>query len=166
MKKFKIFVAVGNHRSPFDRLISEIDSIAGKNLSWVISAQTGNSTYVPKNFEYKNFVSEKELLEGMKGSDLVICHAGAGSIINALSIGKKIILVPRMKRFGEHTDDHQIELAKVLAKEKLCSSVYEIGALEKTIRRAPKEKNRARLKKEKKSLESEIELFIEKMERA
>jgi UDP-N-acetylglucosamine transferase subunit ALG13 len=165
VKRRKIFATVGNHKSPFDRLFSEIDSIVEKNPSWIIFAQMGNSTYKPKNFKYKSFFSEKELLEGMKSSDLVICHAGAGSIINALSLGKKIILVPRMKKFGEHTDDHQTELAKILAKEKLCDSIYEIGGLEETIRHVLKEKKPKQIRKEKKSLENEIEKFIEQMER-
>jgi UDP-N-acetylglucosamine transferase subunit ALG13 len=164
LKRLKIFVTVGNHASQFNRLFNEIDLIAAKNPQWDIFGQIGNSNYEPKNFEYKKFISEDELLKRMKNSNLIICHAGAGSIISALSMRKKIILVPRMKKFGEHTDDHQAELSKVLAKEKLCGVVYEVTGLKGAIRHIQKEKKPKRIKKEKKAIENEIELFIRQME--
>ncbi len=110
-----IFVTCGTHTMQFNRLLEMMDSLIeeGKVRGRVI-AQTGNSTYMPKHYESSKFVDDSKMGKLISRSDIIISHAGAGSIITALSRGKKLIVVPRLKMYGEHVDDHQLDLATEL----------------------------------------------------
>ena len=66
----------------------------------------------------------------------MISHGGAGTIISSMLQGKRLVVVPRLQRFGEHTNDHQLDLAKSLSKEGKAIAVEDIGQLEKAIERA------------------------------
>ncbi len=133
----KIFVSVGTHPQPFDRLLKELDSlIAAGKVKAEVFAQTGNSRYKPKNFATEKFVSGTDYENSFKNADIVVSHGGAGTIINALRQGKKLVVVPRLEKFGEHTNDHQLDLAKALENEGKCLSVYEISKLGETLAKA------------------------------
>ena len=90
-----IFVTVGSRNYPFDRLFKKIDDLYEEGiLTEPMFAQTGTSTYDPKHYEYKNFISQEEFLE---------------KIMKALNAGKKVIAVTRLEKYGEHINDHQIQ---------------------------------------------------------
>ncbi len=131
-----IFVTVGSHTRGFERLLRKIDELArGKVISDVF-VQTGYSDYQPKYCPYTQFVGFNEFRDLIKKSDIVITHAGAGTILNTLSHNKPTIVVPRLKRFGEHTNDHQLQLTKALEKEGKITAVYDIEDLKDAINKA------------------------------
>ncbi len=129
---FLIFVTVGTHNQDFTRLVKEMDEIAGK-IDEKVVIQTGHTIYVPKNAEHFDFGSRKELKRLNKKARIIITHGGAGSIIFALQFHKPTIVVPRLKRFGEHINDHQLELTKKLEEGSKVLGVYDIENLEKKI---------------------------------
>jgi UDP-N-acetylglucosamine transferase subunit ALG13 len=133
----KIFVSVGTHPQQFNRLLQELDKLAeqGKVVAEIF-AQTGNSNYIPKNFKSGKFVGEVEYNSKMGTADVIVSHGGAGTIINALRLGKNLVVVPRLKKFGEHTNDHQLDLAKALEKQGKCLAVYNISKLGSTLKQA------------------------------
>ena len=105
-----IFVTVGSRNYPFDRLFKKIDKLYEDGiLTEEIFAQTGTSTYRPKHYEYKNFISQDEFLEKIEQADIVVSHGASGSIMKALNAGKKVIAVTRLEKYGEHINDHQIQ---------------------------------------------------------
>ena len=135
----RVFVTLGTHAMGFGRLVNELDRLAGEGkVKAKILAQIGSTakTCQPKNFEFKELFTPKELESQIKRADLVVSHGGAGSIITALSLGKKLIVVPRREKYREHTDDHQIELCQALAREKKVICVTEIGRLEEAIKKS------------------------------
>jgi len=132
-----IFVTVGTHTQSFNRLLEEMDKIAGSIKEKVI-AQIGHSSYEPKNMEWFRFRDSIDDL--YKKARIVICHGGAGSILNGLINKKSIIAVPRYKKFNEHVNNHQIELVKELEKEGKILAVYDIKNLRKTIFKTKKSK--------------------------
>ncbi len=137
----KIFVTVGTHPQPFDRLLEKLDELAGKGRlgkGLQLFAQSGSCTHRPVNFGAQALLSGKELEQRTKWADIVISHAGAGSIINALRLRKKLIVVPRLETFGEHTDSHQVELAKGMERAGKALVVYGMDKLEEGIRRTAK----------------------------
>ena len=75
-------------------------------------AQIGYSDYLPKNFSYKKFLDRDEFSNEMEKANIVITHGGTGAIIGAVKKGKKVIAVPRLAKYGEHVDDHQLQLIK------------------------------------------------------
>ena len=64
---------------------------------------------------------------------VIVTHGGAGTILTLSNFNKKIIVVPRLKKFNEHVDDHQLELAEFLEKEKKVTVVYDIEDLHKSL---------------------------------
>lgn len=77
-----------------------------------VLAQVGHSSYTSVHYKSFNFKPESEMNRIMESIDILITHAGVGSITTALQLQKKVIVVPRLKKNGEHVDDHQIEIAK------------------------------------------------------
>lgn len=105
-----IFVTVGSRNYPFDRLFKKLDELyEDGTLSEEMFAQTGTSTYKPKHYKYKDFISPEEFLEKVKEADIVVTHGASGSIMKALNAGKKVIAVTRLEKYGEHINDHQIQ---------------------------------------------------------
>jgi beta-1,4-N-acetylglucosaminyltransferase len=129
-----IFVTVGMHYQGFDRLIRKMDEIASKIEEEVIM-QIGSTKYAPKNAKFFNFVeNEFTILAYFKSARVVVSHAGAGTILYALSLGKPVIVVPRLKKFKEHVDDQQLELADVLSEKGTAIAVKEIEDIEQALK--------------------------------
>lgn len=106
-----IFVTVGSQKFQFNRLLNEIDKLIEENkLTEEVFAQTGYSDYIPKNYNYKDFLDRDEFKNIMEKCDKVITHGGTGAVIGAVKEGKKVIAIPRLKKYGEHVDDHQVEI--------------------------------------------------------
>ncbi len=108
-----IFVTVGNDFRDFSRLIKKVDEIAPE-ISNEIVIQKGYSRYRPKNTKHFDFVPIDTAIEYIKTSELVISHAGIGTIILCREYGTPIIILPRREKYGEHMNDHQIEITKML----------------------------------------------------
>lgn len=105
-----IFVTVGSRNYPFDRLFKKIDELYEEGvLIDSMFAQIGTSTYKPKHYEYKDFISPEEFTEYIDKADIVVSHGASGSIMKALNAGKKVITVTRLEKYGEHINDHQIQ---------------------------------------------------------
>lgn len=105
-----IFVTVGSRNYPFDRLFKKLDELYDEGIiKDKMFAQIGTSTYLPRNFEYKDFISQDEFLEKINECDIVVTHGASGSIMKALNAGKKVIVVTRLEKYGEHINDHQIQ---------------------------------------------------------
>ena len=106
-----IFVTLGSQKFPFNRLLQKIDGLIEDGIiTEPVFAQTGASDYVPKHYAYKPFLDREEFARQMSLCDTVITHGGTGAIIGAVKKGKKVIAVPRLARYGEHVDDHQLQL--------------------------------------------------------
>ena len=156
----KIFITVGTHPQPFDRLLEEIDSIA-ENKKYEIFAQTGCSSYKPKRFKSEKLLTPEKGLSIMKKSGIIITHAGAGSIIDACKAGKPLIVVPRLQKFNEHTNNHQLELAEAVEGIGKAICVKDIKKLEAAVKRAEKFKPKTR---EKNKIVERINDFLEGLE--
>ena len=104
-----IFVTLGSQKFQFDRLLQAVDEL---KTDEEIFAQIGYSNYEPQNYEYKKFLDRDEFENVMDKADIVITHGGTGAIIGAVKKGKKVIAVPRLKKYGEHVDDHQLQLVE------------------------------------------------------
>jgi beta-1,4-N-acetylglucosaminyltransferase len=122
-----IFVTVGTHYQGFDRLIKKMDEIAD-SLNDTVIMQIGNTEYEPKNTEWFRFSEYNSILKLLGKSDIVICHGGAGTLLDILKYDKRTIVVPRLKKFKEVYDDHELELAESL-KDRNISVVSDIGDL-------------------------------------
>ncbi|EOU1869969.1 TPA: glycosyltransferase [Clostridium perfringens] len=112
-----IFVTVGTHEQPFDRLIKYIDRMkqSGRIKDDVI-IQTGFSNYNPESCISNKLYPYKEMISLVKEARIVITHGGPSSFIMPLQFGKIPIVVPRLKKYDEHVNDHQLDFAKEVQK--------------------------------------------------
>nr|VFK62331.1 MAG: UDP-N-acetylglucosamine transferase subunit ALG13 [Candidatus Kentron sp. UNK]VFK70426.1 MAG: UDP-N-acetylglucosamine transferase subunit ALG13 [Candidatus Kentron sp. UNK] len=110
-----IFVTVGTQLS-FDRLVGTIDEWAeARPEKPKIFAQTGKTSRRFVHLTNKPFLGHAEFQEKLTAADLVIAHAGMGSIISALQVAKPILVMPRCAALGEHRNNHQMDTAERLA---------------------------------------------------
>ena len=110
-----ILVCVGASEYRFDRLLKMVDELCDEKIlkGSEIVAQIGSTDYEPRNYKSFHLLGRDEFQEYMEKSDLIITHAGTGSVIPPLKLGKKVIVVPRLEKYKEHLDDHQLELSDV-----------------------------------------------------
>ena len=130
-----IFVTVGTHEQPFNRLIEKIDNlVASKTITEPVIIQTGFSTYKPKYCKYKRMLSFDEMKAYISKARIVITHGGPSSFIEVLQVGKIPIVVPRMEKYGEHVNNHQVSFAKLIEKKKKnILPIYDINNLANVI---------------------------------
>ena len=99
-----------------NRLLEAADRLAEYHVvSEEVWMQTGYSTYEPKYCRSARFFGQEEMTEKIKACSLLICHAGVGTILSGIKDGKKVIVMPRYRKYGEHVDDHQLEIAKAFS---------------------------------------------------
>ena len=108
-----ILVTVGTHEDPFDRMLEGVrDFPEGEE----IIVQHGPSAVRPAGAVCHEYMPFDELQAHVRRARVVVSHAGVGSIMVALAAGHRPILVPRLSARGEHVDDHQVPLARRLAR--------------------------------------------------
>ena len=129
--KVMIFVTLGSQRFQFNRLLQKLDElVSSKIIKEEIFAQIGYSDYIPKYFKYKKFLDREEYAQMEEKADMIITHGGTGAIMGAVKKRKKVIAVPRLERYGEHVDDHQIQILKQFDEMEIIEACYEIERLE------------------------------------
>lgn len=110
-----IFVTVGTHEQPFDRLIEHIDYLKCDGvITEDVIIQTGYSTYEPKYCTWKRLYPFTEMVKFVSKARIVITHGGPSSFIMPLQMGKIPIVVPRKHDFNEHVNDHQVNFSKAV----------------------------------------------------
>lgn len=132
-----IFLCVGSRDYQFNRLLKALDDLVKNgDVTEKIVAQIGRSEYEPKNFEWHRFFDRDEFKRYQREANLIISHAGTGALIGALKLGKQVIAVPRLAKYGEHIDDHQTQISSVLAEEGYLYEVLDMNDLGKVIKLA------------------------------
>ena len=111
-----IFVTIGTHEQPFNRLVKCVDDLKKDGtITEEVVIQTGYSTYEPKYCKWQKLFPYQEMLHLVDKARIVITHGGPSSFIMPLQIGKTPIVVPRRHEFNEHVNDHQVSFAKAVA---------------------------------------------------
>ena len=111
-----IFVTVGTHEQPFNRLVKAIDKLKKDGvITEDVIMQTGYSTYEPKYCKWDKLIPYDQMVKNVEDARIVITHGGPASFIMPLQIGKTPIVVPRQYRFNEHVNNHQVEFARNVA---------------------------------------------------
>jgi UDP-N-acetylglucosamine transferase subunit ALG13 len=135
-----IFVTLGTHEQPFER---SIDMLAGAGIDEELVVQHGHTPAragLP-NSSWLSFTSYEELTHLVRQSEAVVSHCGVGTILTALRLGKIPIVVPRLRKHGEHVDDHQLQIAREFGRRGLVLPCFDAdglaSALEETRPRLP-----------------------------
>lgn len=112
-----IFVTVGTHEQPMDRLMEALDALPPDVLAEdeELVVQYGWSSRTPARARARQLLGFDEVQAHMAAARIVITHGGPASIMQALAHGKVPVVVPRQSAFGEHVDDHQVLFARRVA---------------------------------------------------
>lgn len=142
-----ILVTVGTQDKQFKRLLSEVERLIkiGKINESVI-AQIGNTKFITDLDSSKmnliKFTNPMEMEDLMNNASFIITHGGVASIIEGLNYGKKIIAIPRLKKYKEHVNDHQLQIIENFRESGFIIGLCDVdeleGALEKVKNFVPK----------------------------
>jgi UDP-N-acetylglucosamine transferase subunit ALG13 len=132
-----ILVVLGTHELPFTRLLDEVERVKRDGLIQdEIIVQHGHTKYNSEHLTLKPFFSFEKMDLLYEQASLIITHAGTGSVINGLRKGKTVIAAPRLKKYGEHNDDHQLELVEVFTEQGHILPYHENDHLENVLKAA------------------------------
>jgi UDP-N-acetylglucosamine transferase subunit ALG13 len=135
-----IFVSLGTHEQPFERAIDLVEPLAPGH---VVVVQHGHTPprYDRAGMVWNRFVAYEQVVELMLEADAVVCHAGVGTVMTALGLGRTPVVVPRLARLGEHVDDHQLQITAALVERGLAVPVYEGGDMRAALREAARQRS-------------------------
>lgn len=155
-----IFITLGSQKFQFNRLLKAVDDLVQRKIiKEDVFAQIGYSDYQPQNYSYKKFLDRDEFARMEEKSEIVITHGGTGAIIGAVKKDKKVIAVPRLAKFGEHVDDHQLQLLDEFEKMQIIVACYDTDKLEDAYRLVQTKKLK-KYKSNKKRIIDSIEEFL------
>lgn len=108
-----ILVMLGTQKNSFNRLLEEIQKCINNHIiNEKVIVQAGSTKFKSKNMEIFNLIPNEKLKKLIKEAGIIITHGGVGSIVTCLKEGKKIIAVPRYHEYGEHVNDHQLQIVQ------------------------------------------------------
>jgi UDP-N-acetylglucosamine transferase subunit ALG13 len=128
-----IFATVGSTQIPFERFVRALERLPAEQLL----VQHGPVEPPAGAARASAFMQFPQMIESMEAADVVVCHAGAGSILCALRAGHTPVVVPRLKRYEETVDDHQVEFSRALAAEGKVVAVEDLDRLSAAVAAAP-----------------------------
>ena len=132
-----IFVTLGTNDESFERLLKAIDKEIDKGtIKEKVIVQAGCTKYESKNMEILDLVPRDEFEKLISECNLLITHGGVGSILTGINKGKKVIVVPRLAKYNEHGNDHQLQIVENFSERKYILAVKDLNKLGKTIEKA------------------------------
>lgn len=130
-----ILVLLGTQNNSFIRLLKEVEKCIDSGIiKEDVVAQIGNTDYSTEKMLIKKFYSQQEIEELIDKANLIIAHGGVGSIITCIKRNKKVIAVPRLKKYKEHVNDHQLQIVESLSQEGYIIGLKELEELDKAIK--------------------------------
>lgn len=127
-----IFITIGT-QEPFDRLIRCMDRLLGELEGVEAVAQVSHTEYPISNMKSFSFLAPQDFHEQFSKAELIVSHAGMGTIISAMKLEKPIIIFPRLASLGEHRNEHQLATARVLEKLEYLHVAYDEDALRRLV---------------------------------
>ena len=130
-----ILVLLGTQNNSFVRLLEAIQkNIDNGVITDEVIVQAGFTKFESKEMKIVSLIDKNELSKLQDKADLIITHGGIGSIISSLKKGKKVIVVPRLKKYDEHVNNHQLQIARRFEQEGYVKHVINLKNLEKVMK--------------------------------
>lgn len=131
-----IFVTLGTQDKSFVRLLEELERLKKANkIEQDIIVQSGYTKFNSKYMTIFDFLSMEDFDAYIKKSDILITHGGVGSILTGIKNDKKIIAIPRLKKYKEHTNDHQLQIIKKFNSKKYVIGINEVDEVENALKK-------------------------------
>lgn len=132
-----ILVTLGTQDKSFKRLIEAVDEqIKGGKIKEKVVVQAGSTKYESSNMDIFDLVSPRELDKLMKQARIIITHGGVGSILGALKYDKPVIAAARLSKYGEHTNDHQLQIIDEFEREGYILALHDFNRLNDLLKKS------------------------------
>lgn len=132
-----ILVTLGTQNNSFHRLLEEVQkNIDNGNIKEEVIVQNGYTKFDSKQMKLIKEIPQDEFNKLIDQANLVITHGGVGSIITAITKGKKVIAIPRLKKYNEHVNDHQIEIIDSFNEKGYIIGIHSVEELGKALEKA------------------------------
>lgn len=126
-----VFVTLGTQDKTFERLIEAVENqVKKQNIKEEVIVQAGSTKYVSDFVKIIPYMNESEFHDYMKKADIIITHGGVGTIIEGIEMKKKMIVAPRLAKYGEHVNDHQVQIVENFEKSGYILAVYDLEKLD------------------------------------
>ena len=159
-----ILVLLGTQNNSFHRLLEKMDELIKKKvINEKVIVQAGYTKYESKNMIIFDLIPQEELERYQEKADLIITHGGVGSIISSIKKGKKVIDIPRIHKYQEHVNNHQVQIVESFNKKGYIIGTKGVEELEEAILKAHDFIPTPYVKKENVKMLKIIEEFIEKI---
>ena len=130
-----ILVLLGTQNNSFYRLLEEVQKCIDEDIiKDKVIVQAGSTKFESKDMEVFNLIEQDKFNILMEQADTIITHGGVGSIVTAVKLGKKVIAVPRLKQYGEHVNDHQIQIVETFSNQGFIKGIKDVSELKETLR--------------------------------
>ena len=134
--KIMILVLLGTQNNSFHRLLEEIEkNITGGTIKEDVIVQAGYTKYKSHKMRIIDLISREELEKLQDEANLIITHGGVGSIISSIRKEKKVIAVPRLHQYGEHVNNHQIDIIKRFREEEYIIGIEAVEQLKEALKK-------------------------------
>lgn len=131
-----IFVILGTQDKTFPRLLEAVEKqIVKGNIKDKVIAQVGSTKFESDKMKIVDFMSVEEFNDNIEKADIIITHAGVGTILTALKKNKKIIVAARLKKYGEHVNDHQLQIVEKFSDEGYVIPLDDFDKLDEAIKK-------------------------------
>ena len=125
-----IFVMLGTQNNSFHRLLEEVQkNIDNGNINEEVVVQKGYTKFESKDMTLFDEISQDKFNKLIDKADLIITHGGVGSIITSITKGKKVIAVPRLQKYGEHVNDHQLDIIESFNEKGYIIGLHDVSEL-------------------------------------
>lgn len=129
-----VLVMLGTQNNSFHRLLEEVEKcIENKVIKEDVIVQAGGTKFYSEKMKIFDLISNDELTKYMVQASFIICHGGVGSIVSSIKLGKKVIAVPRYKKYGEHVNDHQEQIVESFNQQGYIKGIHGVEDLSKSI---------------------------------
>lgn len=138
-----ILVTLGTQDKPFTRLLEAVQKqIDNGNIKDEVVVQAGYTKFKSKDMKIYDLIPYEKFDKLVEQCDILITHGGVASILNGIKNGKKVIAAARLKEYGEHTNDHQLQIISDFAKKGYLLELKDFDKLNDVIEKAKKFKQK------------------------
>jgi UDP-N-acetylglucosamine transferase subunit ALG13 len=132
-----ILILLGTQNNSFHRLLEEVEkNIENKVINEEVIVQAGYTKFETNNMQMFDLIPGEKLDELQEKANLIITHGGVGSIISSIKKGKKVIAVPRLHEYGEHVNNHQIDIVRNFNEEGYIIGIEDVEQLADAIKKS------------------------------
>ena len=131
-----ILVMLGTQNNSFHRLLEKIEELIKNDvIKDNVIVQAGYTKFKSDDMQIFDLIPREKLEKYQNQADLIITHGGVGSIITSLKLGKKVIAIPRLHEYGEHVNNHQIEIVELFNNKGYIIGCMDLEKLEEALKK-------------------------------